>query len=374
VRSDDLPLAIDDGKITTKISGKRANIDGLLTSGDGSVGVSGRANWLNDTYRADINVDAKQLNIVQEPLTSSSINTKIVISARPERVRIRGNIDIPAAQINIKELPRGAASLSDDVIVVEDIYAQTLQKQNKKPPATVIDLKVNVNLGDKVNLEGYGLEASLTGGMSVSQNSPNPVQLGGEVTIVSGIYKQYGQDLTITDGQVLFVGPVDQTTLNIDAVRVVEGGDRVAGLHIDGRIEDPDISLFTEPGDKTQESILSYIVLGRDLGDSTTSSQENYLLASAALALSLRDGKAITEDLAESLGIQEISLDARSRDDTTELVVSGRVNDRLLLRYGRSVFDNSSTLYLRYDLTKQLYLEAAKGAAKAVDLFYTFEF
>lgn len=374
VRSEDLPIAIDGGAIKADIAGKRASLDGQLQSGKGNIEIDGSANWQNNTWRADIKLKSRDLNVVQDPLTESTVNTNITISARPERIRVRGSIDVPAAEINIKELPRGAATVSDDVIVIEDIYAETQKQKKKQQQKTDLDVKVNVSLGDNVNLAGYGLTASLTGNMQVSQRSPNPVQLGGEITVVNGVYKQYGQDLKVTDGQILFVGPVDQTTLNIDAVREIEDkdGQRVAGLHIEGAIENPEISLFTEPADKTQESILSYIVLGRDIGDN--SSEESNLLASAALALTLRGGRAYTDDLANKLGIQEISLDARGRGDTTEVVVSGRVNDRLLLRYGRSVFDDSFTLYLRYDLTKQLYLEAAQGAARAVDLFYSFSF
>ena len=377
VKSEDLPIGIDGGVITSRIAGKRANIDGQLQSGQGELDVSGTANWLDKSWRADINIGAKSLAVVQEPVTSSTVNAKLTISARPEQIRVRGNIDIPAAEINIKALPRGAATVSDDVIVIEDVYAETQKKKEKKATKTSVSVKVNVSLGDDVNLSGYGLIASMTGNMSVSQISPNPVQLGGEITIVNGLYKKYGQDLKITDGQILFVGPVDQTALNIDAVREIEGGgpngsDRAAGLRITGRIENPEISLFTEPADLTQESILSFIVLGRDLADA--SAQESNLLASAALALTLKGGRAYTDDIADKLGIQEISLDARGRGDTTEVVVSGRVNDRLLVRYGQSVFDDSYTLYLRYDLTKQLYLEAARGTAKAVDIFYSFSF
>ena len=371
VKSDDLPLAIDDGKINTRIDGKRAEIDGELKTGDGSLGLSGSANWLNNSYRADLNIRADALTIVQEPLTDSTVNAKLTVSAKPERIRVRGRIDIPAAEINIKELPRGAATVSDDVIVIEDVYAKTQSKREEKQTATAIDLKVSVELGDDVNLSGYGLNASLTGDIAVSQATPNPVQLGGEVTIVEGTFKQYGQDLNITDGQVLFVGPIDQTSLDIDAVRQI-GTERVAGLHLEGRLEDPEISLFTEPADKTQESILSYIVLGRDIGEA--SAAEGNLLASAALALSLKGGQAITDKFADSLGVQEISLDARGNGNDTEVVVSSRVNDRLLVRYGRGVFQDSDTLYLRYDLTKQLYLEAADGADRAVDIFYKFAF
>ncbi len=374
VQSEDLPIGVEGGVITAKIAGKRASIDGQLQSGEGSLGVSGTANWLENSWRADIKINAKNLAIAQDPVTSSIVNTKMTISARPERIRVRGNVDIPSAQIDIKELPKGAATVSEDVIVVEDIYAQTQKRKSKQAAKTDIDVRVNVSLGDDINLTGYGLIASLTGNMSVTQRSPNPVQLGGEITVVNGVYKQYGQDLKVTDGQILFVGPIDQTTLNIDAVREVEGGERVAGLHIEGQLENPEISLFTDPADKTQESILSYIILGRDIGDTTGSESE--ALVAAALAMTLKRGEGITDSLAESLGIQEISVDARGRGNDTELVVSGRLNDRLLLRYGRSVFDNSAepTLYLRYDLTRALYLEAAKGVSKAVDIFYSFSF
>jgi len=374
VASEDLPLAVDGGGITATIAGKRAQLAGALETGEGTVEIGGTANWLNDTWRADINIDADKMTIVQEPVTRSTVNAKLTLSARPETIRIRGAIDIPAAQIDIKEIPRGAATVSEDVIVIEDIFAETQKEKRKNESALAIDLNVNVTLGDDVNLSGYGLNASLNGALSVSQKSPNPVQLGGEVTIAEGIYKQYGQDLTITDGQVLFVGPIDQTTLKIEAVRIItsEETERVAGIRINGQIEDPEITLFTDPADKTQESILAYIVLGRDI--SNASGAEGDLLASAALALTLKGGRAYTDTIAQKLGVQEISLDTRARGDTTEVVVSSRVNDRLLLRYGRSVFDESFTLYLRYDLTKQLYLEAAQGAARAVDIFYSFSF
>lgn len=380
VKSEDLPVAIEGGVITSKISGKRAKIDGQLQSGKGELSVDGSANWLDNTWRADIKIGARNLAVAQEPLTSSTVNAKVTISARPDRIRVRGSVDVPAAEINIKDLPRGAATISDDILIIEDVYAETQKRNEKNATATALDMKLNVTLGNNVNLSGYGLTASLKGNMAVAQRSPNPIQLGGEITIVEGIFKQYGQDLKISDGQILFIGPIDQTTLNIDAVREIEnetesGETRRAGLHIDGPIENPEISLFTEPADKTQEAILSYIVLGRDIGD--TSGSQNSLLASAAIALTLKGGRAYTDDLADKLGIQELSIDARSRDATTELVVSGRVNDRLLVRYGRSVFDGTQTLYLRYELTKRLYLEAAKGAKsleRAVDIFYTFSF
>jgi translocation and assembly module TamB len=138
-------------------------------------------------------------------------------------------------------------------------------------------------------------------------------------------------------------------------------------------VASPEIVLFTEPGDKPQDSILSYIVLGRDIKETTD--QEANLLATAALALTVKGGRSLAGGIASALGVQDFAFETRGRGDDTELVVSGRLNDRLLLRYGRSVFQPISTLYLRYDLTKKLYLEAAQSSLEqAVDLFYSFSF
>ena len=372
LRDESLPLNVDGGVISANIIGKEATINGQLQSGTGQLTLSGSADWNSANWRSDLKLDADNLTVVQDPITNSTISASVDISAAPNKIKVRGEIDVPLADINIKEIPSGATAPSDDIIVIEDVYSETKAQQAKQNAETSLDVELSVNLGDNVNLSGYGLNASLTGDMEIKQNTPNPLQLGGEIRIVEGTYKQYGQNLTVSDGQILFVGPLEQTLLDIDAVREVENGNRFAGLHLDGKLSDPTITLFTEPADKTQEQILSYIILGRDLSDS--SDQESNLMASAVLALAIKGGQPVTKKLAESLGIQEISLDARGRGDSTEVVVSGRVNDRLLLRYGRSVFDETFTLYLRYDLTKKLYLEAARGAERAVDLFYTFSF
>jgi translocation and assembly module TamB len=233
-------------------------------------------------------------------------------------------------------------------------------------------LDVDVSLGDDVELSAYGLNANLKGDMSIRQRSPNPLQLGGEIEVVDGIYKQYGQNLEAR-GQILFVGPINQTRLAIDAVRTIDTEDRVAGLRIQGTLTTPEIILFTEPGDKPQDSILSYIVLGRDINETTD--QEANLLAAAALALTVRGGRTIAGGIASALGVKDFAFETRGNGDDTELVISGRLNDRLLLRYGRSVFQPLSTLYLRYDLTKKLYLEAAQSSLEqAVDLFFSFSF
>lgn len=370
-----LPLAINDGDITTRIKGKRAFIFGELTSGEGLLEVEGSANWQeSEDWRASIGIAGQDLSIVLNPITESTVNPDLMIAIRPGTVDVTGTVDVPQARIDIKELPKGATTLSPDIIVVEDVEENEKRTEELENNNLVAKVNVDVIIGEDVKLSGYGLDASLKGDMNVRLVSPKPVQLGGELRIVKGVYKSYGQDLTIEDGQILFVGPIDQTSLDMDAVRTIDGEEieRKAGLRLSGKIADPEVTLFTDPADKSQESILSYIVLGRDIGE--TSDQESSLLASAALALTLRGGRDVGSSIADNLGIKEFSLDARGKGDDTEVIVSGRLNDRLLLRYGRNIFEPVATLYLRYDISKKLYLEAARGLEQAVDLFYSFSF
>lgn len=377
-QAESLPLSIDGGKVTVNVDGKRATIKGDLASGEGNVGVTGNADWNNiAAWNADIIVKGTDLNVQSPPLEESSVFTNVRISLRPGNVRVAGDIEVPMAEIEVAELPSGASTLSDDIVIIEDeAAAQAAAKENEQvAPAgsTDVDVRLNVSLGDDVNLQAYGLEAALTGDMTVEVSPPKPVQLGGEITIVEGIFKQYGQDLKVENGQVLFVGPVEQTQLAMDAVRTIENEDRVAGLRIGGRVAEPTITLFTDPADKPQDAILSYILLGRDINQASDAEQN--LLASAALALTLKGGQGTANRIASSLGIKDFTLGSQGKGDDTQVVVSGRLNDRLLLRYGQNVFSsNGGTLFLRYDLTKKLYLEASEGAERAVDLFYSFSF
>lgn len=375
VRAEILPLPITGGKIITTVKGRRAFIDGSLASNEGSINIEGSANWrkLND-WAASVTLSGEKLNIQSDPLQESQINHEIKINAKPGRIQIGGTVGIPSAVIDVEELPQGASRVSSDVVIIEDIDESVQAAAvEEKTSNTQIILDVDVALGDDVKLSAYGLTANLTGDMRIRQKSPNPLQLGGEIEVVDGIYKQYGQNL-VANGQILFVGPINKTRLAIDAVRTIdEAVERVAGLRIQGTVETPEIVLFTEPADKPQDSILSYIVLGRDINE--TSDQEANLLASAALALTVRGGRSLAGGVASALGVKDFAFETRGRGDDTELVVSGRLNDRLLLRYGRSVFQPLSTLYLRYDLTKKLYLEAAESSLeRAVDLFYSFSF
>jgi len=121
----------------------------------------------------------------------------------------------------------------------------------------------------------------------------------------------------------------------------------------------------------SQEQALSYLVLGRPL---TGTGEDDNLLAQAALGLGLMGSSGITTDLANHLGIKDFELDTEGSGNDTAVVASGKINERLSVRYGVGVFEPASTIALRYKLSKRVYVEVASGVASSLDIFYKRDF
>ncbi|MDO6461443.1 translocation/assembly module TamB domain-containing protein [Granulosicoccaceae sp. 1_MG-2023] len=363
--SSSLPLSIDGGRVQARINGDRAVIAGKLISGHGEIAVRGQADWRERSdWRSEIQLQGQSLAIRRNPVVDSVMGTDLRLNFSPGKLHIGGEINVLAAAINIREIPAGATRPSADVVIVDS--QGDVQSDNS---ALQISTDVKVILGAGVRLSGYGLNAELGGDFRVVQDANQPLQLYGEITVPKGIYKSYGQDLTVEDGVILLIGPVAQTTLDIEAYREVDNVK--AGLQITGNIDAPVITLYSEP-DMADERILAFIVLGRDIdaGDDNDSN----ILATAALSMGIANGRALATDIAETFGIRDFNIEASGRGEDTQVLLSGRLSQNLLVRYGVGVFSSVNTLYLRYELTRRLYLETAQGVERAVDLFYSFDF
>jgi translocation and assembly module TamB len=105
-----------------------------------------------------------------------------------------------------------------------------------------------------------------------------------------------------------------------------------------------------------------------------TSGEDNNMLAEAALGLGLAGSAGITGSLASSLGIDDFQLDTEGSGNTTSVVASGNLTEKLSLRYGVGVFEPANTIALRYKLSRMVYLEAASGLASSLDIFYKRDF
>ncbi len=358
-----IPLALSDGEVGVDVDGTRASFQGRATSGNGEVRVDGTAQWQTDSWQLALRVTGRDVGVRQEPLLDARVTPDLEVAVRPGVVSVAGELFVPFARITVRDLPPDATRVSRDVVVVD--------AQAPADDFWRIETRIRLRLGDDVRFKGLGLRAKLSGDVRLVQSDVGTGRASGEIRIDEGDYKAYAQDLRITEGRLLFVGPLDRPDVSLTAVREV--GSVTVGLRVQGPIERPETTLFSTPP-QTETNTLSYLVLGRPLQQD--SKEDGQVLTQAALALGLSGGgRGLATQVAEQFGISEFEIEARSDDAAgPQVVLRGRLSPNLVVRYGVSVLTPVNTLTLQYELTERLYVEAAQGLESALDLFYSFDF
>lgn len=354
-----LPTNFENLQLTATINGETALLNGGWTSGkQGQGSISGDVAWGKATA-VNILVKGNHLPVTVEPYAKLEVAPDLKISLNAHNtLLIAGTVNIPKGEIVVRELPPSTVKVSDDTVIVG-------QQVSDEAPPMVVDMDINVVVGQELlTFSGFGLNADLAGQVHIGNN----METRGELRLNNGRYRAYGQKLTIRRARLLFAGPIDQPYLDIEAIRQTD--DVIAGIRLTGSAEQPTTQIFSEPA-MSQEQALSYLVLGRPL---TGTGEDDNLLAQAALGLGLMGSSGVTTDLANHLGIKEFELDTEGSGNDTAVVASGKINERLSVRYGVGVFEPASTIALRYKLSKRVYVEVASGVASSLDIFYKRDF
>ncbi|WP_367253927.1 translocation/assembly module TamB domain-containing protein [Pseudomonas sp. stari2] len=358
VSGPELPLQLQDLRLQAVIAGESVRLDGGWKSGKtGQGSLSGNVAW-GQALVVDLALKGTQLPVTVEPYAKLEVAPDLKISMAGDELAIAGKVLVPRGEITVRELPPSTVKVSDDTIIVG---AQT--EEGKPPMAMKMDIDVVVG-EDKLSFAGFGLTANLQGHVHIGDN----MDTRGELWLNDGRYRAYGQRLTVRRARLLFAGPIDQPYLDIEAIRQTD--DVIAGIRLSGSAEQPTTQIFSEPA-MSQEQALSYLVLGRPL---SSNGEDNNMLAQAALGLGLMGSSGVTSGLAKDLGIQDFQLDTQGSGNTTSVVASGNISEKLSLRYGVGVFEPANTIALRYKLSKKVYLEAASGVASSLDIFYKRDF
>ncbi|MDT8878162.1 translocation/assembly module TamB domain-containing protein [Halomonas saccharevitans] len=384
----DLPLEVRDGELTIDLAGDRADLDGFLAAEEGRLTIDGNAQWPADGgWQAAID-----LNAVDDPLLAIlpsfgrlRLAPDLRVRADPERLRVRGTVKIPWARLQVGEVPESAQAPSpDEVIITEEddrraAEAEAKARAQRQPGESTAeamaeagmatDIQITLSLGPDMQLEAYGLESELVGNLEVRQQS-GPVQLFGDVSLVDGRFKAYGQDLVIREGIIFFSGPPGQPRLDFEAIRnpAATEDDVIAGLRVSGEASAPSLEIFSEP-EMNEGRALSYLLRGRA---PDSSGGTDGALTSALIGLTIGQTGNAVGAVGEAFGIEDLSLSSAGTGEESQVVVSGNLTDRLSIGYGVGVFSPIAELSLRYKLWRNLYLEAVSGAAQAVDMIYTF--
>lgn len=392
-------LEIKDIALSLIGRGQEISLDLQATSGGGSFNANGLIGLGNGdseggpTIDMTLKGDKFQVLDTRDARVYASPDLKIAIT--PERIDVTGTVTVPKADITPKNLPAssGAVSVSDDQVIVkpgssgEDAaLGRALHARVRviigDPDTKITDFAergrnyadtVRRIPGDKVRFEGFGLKSIIVGNLLVTQSPGEPALGSGELRIVVGEYKAYGQDLTIQNGRVLFAGgPVSEPTLDVRAVRRPAEGILV-GVRVRGQVQQPDFTIFSEPSSMTQSEQLSWLVLGRPLDGA--SAAETSLVTRAALALGVKGGNFLARNIGDRIGVDDIGIESEgAQAGEAALVVGKYLTPKLYVSYGLGLFRPVSTVRLRYILSPRWQLETqSSGNATGGDVIYSIE-
>lgn len=341
-----------------------ATMKGSAKAGDGNLLLEGRFNELMQTTRSmTLNVTGENAELMNWPEYKLWATPEITITGDKTGWQINGEIAVPRADITLREMPVGAVRVSPDVVI--------LGEETPVAEPTRISGEARLVLGEKVHISALGLNTDLEGNVLMTYSPDRPPRANGNVTLVDGVFEAYGQKLTISQGELTFTGPLDNPIVNVNAVRRIDtlDGEVTAGIQLRGRAQDLTSTVFAEPA-MADADALSYLVTGRPLNQATEA--EGGDLTGAAVALGLKQASRLTDQIGQSVGLDQLSLTGDG-GETTALVAGKQVNSRLHARYVYGVFSRLGTLLMRYKMTRNLSIEAGAGEVQSIDIVYSIE-
>ncbi len=353
-----LPVNIDRFSADIEVLGQQARLRGQWQSGNQGRGrIEGELDWL--PWHGQLRFYGEALPVSVPPYAELMISPDLTATLSDQQLEISGRVSVPTGKIQVRELPPSVVHVSPDTVIVGE--------EAEEPLPVGLKASIQLDIGDQLQLSAFGLSGRLKGQLLVKEN----MTASGEIRILNGRFKRYGQDLKLRRSLLLFSGPLDQPYLSVEAYRQVD--DVLAGLRLTGRASNPSSEIFSEPAMSQQEA-LSYLVLGRPLDEAETDEGERSLMGEAALALGVAGSANFAGRVGEAFGISDFELDTEGSGTDTQVVVSGNLTDKLSVRYGMGVFEPANQVALRYDLTRQLYIEAISGLANSLDFFYRIDF
>jgi translocation and assembly module TamB len=330
-------------------------LEGGVVSGKGQLAFNGS---MDEHGEVDVKVTGENFQAAEIPAANVVVTPNLALTGNSKGYLLKGEVNIPSAAINLQKLPQDQSpNVSPDVVVVRNGKIVVDEEKARALPLTAI---VTVNLGENIQVTGYGLEATVTGQLTVREAPDTPTLGSGQVS-VAGKYEAYGQKLTIEDGRLLFAGtPLDNPRLAITAMRKIDE-DQSAGVRISGTAKRPIMTVVSSP-DVGEADALSYLVTGRSLNDvGSASSSSQGALDSARHSLGGAGAGLVAKRIGSRLGLDEAGVEENDLIGGSALTIGEYLSPRLYLSYGVGLFEPGEVIALRYKLTKDVGVRIQRG-------------
>ncbi len=349
----------------TSDSWNNYKIDGMLQSQQGQLSIGGNISKI-DVLAYTLDIQGKDFQVVDLPNKSLLLSPDLNIQATGSTININGSIDIPSANLVLQELPKGVIRKSADEVYVSatEEHIQTQNKNNLE-----VNGKVQLHFSENVHFEAKGIKTDLVGDLLVRFENKKIPNGQGVLQFKNASYDVLGQTLDISKGKMLFAGPINNPALDVAVTRTTK--EVTAGMKIEGTVKKPHTRIFSSPA-MSDGNALSYLISGKPLAEASGS--QNAILAKAALSLGVDNSASITQQVATTVGLDEISFGGDDEGlESTSLILGKYLSPKLYVSYAHGLFSPVGTVGFDYQLTKRFSIEAETGTEQTIDLIYTFE-
>lgn len=354
---------LKNGELRATLEGETLRITQLsIQGGDGRLTASGVLPLHLAEGGASLTWRAERFGLMERP------DLRLVASGSGEakledgRVALSGALRADRGYIELQQdrLPK----LGEDVVIIG---------QERAPPKArarlPVALDVQLDLGEQLEVRGYGLEGKLAGKLQVETTKDGELRAYGRVHTVNATFLAYGHRLQVDPGVAIFDGPLDNPALQMTAWRRNQQVE--AGVQVSGTARAPRVQLVSQPPVSEGER-LSWLVLGRAPGDATKADL-GLLQAAAGALLARGDQVPLDRRLAKAFGLDEISLRGSGEVADRVVAVGKRLSDRLYISYEQGLGAAASALVkLDFSLTQRLSVRAETGTSSGIGLFYRF--
>lgn len=354
-------FTLKNGQLRARLEGDRLLLQSLRFDGEeGKADADGWISFADTRLSAHATIRAERLRVLSRPDRLLVLGGDASVDLDSKRLTLRGKLVAERATFELAALDSPVQS--DDVVVLG-----APKKQERGPGALPFSLDLALDLGQRFQLKGLGLDARLGGTLQLHADAQRPPRAKGTVGVLEGSYNAYGQKLKIEQSTLTFNGPLDNPSLRILGLskKVPEDADVQVGVELRGTAQAPVARLVSTPNMPDSEK-LSWLVLGHGTGQE--SGQEYEMLGVAAGALFGQ------HKVVNALGLDEIGMSRAKGLETAVVTVGKRLSERAYLTLEQGAGAATSLAKLRYTLNPRVSVQVQAGVNSALDVMYTWRF
>lgn len=341
----------------------------VFHGGDGTVRAQGRVQLGEANPNLTGSIVADRLQLFADPDRTLVLSGQARIANDNDRVAITGKFKVDRG---LFDLPKdGAPALGDDVVIVRRADAARNQaergvKREEKPAgrfSPVVD--IDVDFGDNFRFKGAGADLSLGGQMHVHSEPLVPLRGTGTIYVRPGsTYEAFGRKLAIDQGVLNFIGPINNPSFNIIAMR--RNQEVEAGVQVTGTVRQPRVKLVSEPN-VPDEDKLSWLMFGYSASNAGLGQQQ--AMSGAALGLL---GNVAGKNVARRFGLDEFSIGPSTAGLTDPQVVSlGKaISERITVGYEQSLSTADSIVKLTWQFSRRWSVVARGGTINGASVLF----